>query len=92
MKYAYGAVLEALHLVRYRQIPWHKRPPSLLRCRRLDLSVPLPNDLQLTRDTTRQSGSLSCRTREEMKRRGWKRAGSRRTGNVSGRWITSAMR
>jgi hypothetical protein len=26
MKYANGAVLEALHLVRYRQIPWHKRP------------------------------------------------------------------
>ncbi|SAL54650.1 hypothetical protein AWB69_05826 [Caballeronia udeis] len=26
MKYANGAVLEALHLAQYRQIPWHKRP------------------------------------------------------------------
>jgi hypothetical protein len=27
MKYANGAVLEALHLAQYRQIPWLKRPP-----------------------------------------------------------------
>ncbi|MFP3562908.1 hypothetical protein [Paraburkholderia sp. SIMBA_030] len=27
MKYANGAILDALHLARYRQIPWHKRPP-----------------------------------------------------------------
>lgn len=27
MKYDNGAVLEALHLALYRQIPWHKRPP-----------------------------------------------------------------
>ncbi|MFM0239693.1 hypothetical protein [Paraburkholderia phytofirmans] len=27
MKYDNGAVLEALHLAQYRQIPWHKRPP-----------------------------------------------------------------
>lgn len=26
MKYANGAILDALHLAQYRQIPWHKRP------------------------------------------------------------------
>jgi hypothetical protein len=37
MKYANGAVLEALQLVRYRQIPWHKRPAILTSLQALGL-------------------------------------------------------
>lgn len=37
MNYANDAVLEALHLVQYRQIPWHKRPAVLTSLRGLGL-------------------------------------------------------
>lgn len=40
MKYANGAVLEALHLARYRQIPWHKRPPVFTSLQALGLVRP----------------------------------------------------
>lgn len=70
MKYANGAVLEALHLARYRQIPWHKRPPVFTSLQALGLvrTVAQQPPVDTRHYTPIQIAELTDKGREEAVR------------------------
>jgi hypothetical protein len=70
MKYANGAVLDALHLAQYRQIPWHKRPPIFTSLQALGLvrAVTQQPPIDTRYYTPVQIAELTDKGREEAAR------------------------
>ena len=70
MKYDNGAVLEAFHLARYRQIPWHKRPPVFTSLQALGLvrTVAQQPPVDTRHYTPVQIAELTSKGREEAAR------------------------
>jgi hypothetical protein len=70
MKYTNGAILDALHLARHRQIPWHKRPPIFASLQALGLvrTVAQQPPVDTRHYTPVQIAELTEKGREEAAR------------------------